>query len=263
MSLLVACGLTREAAIIKRAGFIPVVGGGNAAALENRLEDTITEYASEGWQFDAVLSCGVAGALDPTLRAGDVLVGDLHSASFPGEGRGPVGTSAVAGRSTSPQPPSLLDPGLRRGSALVEWLAQHLLDVHRGTVVGADSIIASAAAKAALYAETGAIAVDMESHVAARVAARHNLPFAILRTISDSADHALPPAALVGMNPDGSVALGAILKSLAREPQQLPALIRTGRDAGAAFRSLSRALGALEAVGIGRLDPRELGLDMR
>ena len=74
MTLLVACGLTREAAIIKGIGRIPVVGGGQAERLENRLEDTITEYASEGWAFQAILSCGVAGALDPGLRAGDVVM---------------------------------------------------------------------------------------------------------------------------------------------------------------------------------------------
>lgn len=117
-------------------------------------------------------------------------------------------------------------------------------------IVGADTIIASAAEKAALYAQTGAIAVDMESHIAARVAARHNLPFAILRTISDSADQALPPAALVGMRPDGGVALGAILASLARNPAQLPALIRTGRDASAAFGSLARAIDLLKALAL-------------
>lgn len=149
------------------------------------------------------------------------------------------------------------------GREFVRWLVHHLPEAHAGTIVGAATIIGSAAEKAALYAQTGAIAVDMESHIAARVAARHGLPFAILRTISDTADHALPPAALVGMNPDGSVALGAILKSLAKNPAQLPALLRTGRDAGAAFRALGRALGALEAVGIGRLDLREFGLDMR
>ena len=141
------------------------------------------------------------------------------------------------------------------GGALVEWLLQTLADAHRGTVVGADSIIGSVPEKTALYANTGAIAVDMESHIAARVAARHDLPFAIVRTISDSADRALPPAALVGMKPDGGVALGAILASLARNPAQLPALIRTGRDAGAAFKALARAMETLDAGGLARLDP--------
>ncbi|MGY2735219.1 phosphorylase family protein [Sphingomonas sp. UYP23] len=258
MSLLVACGLHREAAIVARPGVVVVAGGGDSARLERELEAAVAGAT-------AILSCGVAGALDPALRAGDVVVGPLHDSRHPG----PVP------RSTVPQdlPPEHArhggprdEPGVTErgaGCEFIGWLARHLPEAQAGTIIGADTIIASAAEKAALYAQTGAIAVDMESHIAARVAARHNLPFAILRTISDSADHALPPAALVGMSPDGSVALGAILKSLAKNPGQLPALLRTGRDAGAAFRSLGRALGALEAVGIGRLDLRELGLDMR
>ena len=237
MTILVACGLTREAAIIARPGLVVVAGGGDAARLERELE------AAAGG-VSAVLSCGVAGALDPALRAGDVVVGDLHISHRPGEGRGPVAASERIERCPSPQPPSRLGPGLRRGGGLVEWLAAALPNAHPGTVVGADQIIASATEKAALHAHTGAIAVDMESHIAARVAARHNLPFAILRTISDSADHALPPAALVGMKPDGGVALGAILASLARNPAQLPALIRTGREAASAKTTTSEGAAA-------------------
>ncbi len=258
MSLLVACGLHREAAIIARPGVVVVAGGGDSARLERELETAVAGAT-------AVLSCGVAGALYPALRAGDVVAGTLYHSRHPGPVPGSTVPQDLPSEHARPGGPRD-EPGVTgegAGRELMGWLAHHLPEAHSGTIVGADTIIASAAEKAALYAQTRAIAVDMESHIAARVAARHGLPFAILRTISDSADHALPPAALVGMNPDGSIALGAILRSLAREPQQLPALIRTGRDAGAAFRSLGRALGALEAVGIGRLDLRELGLDMR
>ena len=258
MSLLVACGLHREAAIIARPGVVVVAGGGDAARLERELEAAVAGAT-------AILSCGVAGALDPALRAGDVVVGTLNHSRHPGPVPGstvPQNLRPEHARHGGPRDePGVTEKGT--GRAFIGWLVRHLPEAHAGTIVGADTIIGSAAEKAALYAQTGAIAVDMESHIAARVAARHGLPFAILRTISDSADHALPPAALVGMNPDGSVALGAILKSLAKNPAQLPALLRTGRDAGAAFRNLGRALGALEAVGIGRLDLRELGLDMR
>ncbi len=41
--------------------------------------------------------------------------------------------------------------------------------------------------KAALHSETGAAAVDMESHIAAAYAAEAGLPFAALRVISDPA----------------------------------------------------------------------------
>ncbi len=229
VTVLVACGLRREARIIARPGWTVVAGGGDAARLERELEAAVGGAA-------AVLSCGVAGALDPGLRAGDVVVGHIRHAGFVPASTAPKGSPLLVAR---------WGPEQVRGDELADWLAHHLPHAHRGTVIGADTIVASAAEKAALHAATGAIAVDMESPVAARVAARHGLPFAILRTISDTAGHALPPAALVGMKRDGGVALGAILASLARDPRQLPALIRTGRDAGAAFAALRRALAAL------------------
>ena len=130
-------------------------------------------------------------------------------------------------------------------------------------IVGSDTIIATAAEKQALHTETGALAVDMESHIAACVAARHNLPFAIIRVISDSATEALPPAALVGMKPDGGMALGAVLAALARNPAQLPALIRTGIHAGRAFSELRRVGDVLGSLGVGLADDLQLPLDMR
>jgi hypothetical protein len=137
-----------------------------------------------------------------------------------------------------------------------------LLPAHIGTIIGQDIPAATLQQKRHLYATTGALAVDMESHVAARVAARHDLPFAAIRVISDDAERTLPPAALVGMRPDGGMALGAVLSSLGRNPAQLPALIRTGLDAERAFRALRRALRTLEAGGIGQLDLGEFRLDV-
>jgi adenosylhomocysteine nucleosidase len=243
VTLLVACGLHREAAIIARPGVVVVAGGGDSARLEHELEAAVGGAT-------AVLSCGVAGALYPALRAGDVVVGTLHHSRHPGPVPGstvPQNLPPEHARPGGPRDePGVTDSGA--GRELVRWLAHHLPEAHAGTIIGADTIIASAAEKAALYAQTRAIAVDMESHIAARVAARHGLPFAILRTISDSADHALPPAALVGMNPDGSIALGAILKSLALNPAQILALIHTGRGASRAFASLKRSCAAIAQV---------------
>jgi hypothetical protein len=87
---------------------------------------------------------------------------------------------------------------------------------------------------------SGAVAVDMESHVAARLAAHYGLPFAALRIIADPAERSLPAAALVGMRPDGSTDIAAVLRALGRRPSDLPALIRTALDARAAFAALHR-----------------------
>ena len=240
MTILVATGLHKEAGILRRPGIVVVAGGGDGARLERELEAAAKDAT-------AILSCGLAGALAPGLEAGDLVLGNL----FPGEGRSPVGG------------PAQLDTGLRRGSDLFEVLRQYLAGAHVGTITGSDKIVASAAQKQALYETTGALAVDMESHLAARVAVRHNLPFAIIRVISDSANEALPPAALVGMKPDGGMALGAVLASLARNPAQLPALIRTGIHAGRAFSALRRVGDVLGGLGVGLADDLQLPLDMR
>lgn len=225
MTILVATGLRKEAAILGGPGVTVVAGGGDGARLERELEAAVADATM-------VLSCGLAGALAPGLKAGDLVLGER----FPGESR---------------------------GTDVVEMLREQLAGAHIGSIIGSDTIVASVAEKQALYAETNALAVDMESHIAARVAARHGLPFAIVRAISDTADHTLPPAALVGMRPDGSMALGAVLASLARNPGQLPALIRTGSDAGRAFAALRRVRDVLGRLGVGLADDLQFPLDMR
>lgn len=211
MTLIIACGLKREARIFDRPGrdVLVVIGGGVAASLDRDLGDKAELFPG------IILSCGIAGALAPSLRPGDVVID---------------GDAVVA-----------------------EPLGQALPHAQRGGIVGNDAIVATAREKRLLSERTGALAVDMESHVAARVAVRKGLPYAALRVISDRAEDDLPPAALVGMRPDGGMALGAVLASLARAPRQLPPLIRTGRQADQAFRGLETAFEAIIRAGIDRL----------
>lgn len=216
MTLIIACGLKREARIFDRPGrdVFVVIGGGNAATLELDLDNEAEMFPG------IILSCGIAGALAPSLQPGDVVID---------------------------------------GDAMVaERLAEVVPHAHRGMIVGNDAIAATVTEKRLLRERTGALAVDMESHVAARVALRRDLPFAALRVISDRAEDDLPPAALVGMRPDGGMALGAVLASLARAPRQLPALIRTGRQADQAFRGLKSAFEAIIRARIDRLDMTSL-----
>jgi len=227
VTILIATGLRREARLMAGPGVAVIAGGGDAARLERELE-VLAVSAS------AILSSGLAGALDPELKVGDVVIGD----------EGP-------GVASSPS-----------GLALRHRLGRLVPEARAGLILGSDTPVAKSGEKAALHRDTGALAVDMESHVAARVAARHGLPFAVLRVISDTADATLPPAALAGMRPDGGIAIGAILASLARDPGQISALIRTARDAEKAFRALGRVHDTLRGFGIGRLDPGQLALDM-
>src|SRR5215831_994609 len=90
-------------------------------------------------------------------------------------------------------------------------------------------------------------AVHTESHVAARIAAAHRIPFAACRAVIDPADSVLPPAAMYGLRHDGTADVFAVLRSVVRQPSQLPALTRTALDArvaAAALRRGRRLLGA-------------------
>ncbi len=202
MTILAACGLKREARIIARAGFMVVAGGGDGATLERELEIRVATG-----EVTAILSIGLAGALDPALKVGDVVL----------------------------QP-----------SCAMKDVTAALLHARHGMVAGRGHAVASIREKQDLFT-TGAIAVDMETHIVTRVAGRHDLPFAAIRVISDDGETMLPPAALVGMRDDGGVAFGAVLASLARHPGQLRSLIRTARDAGRAFRTLRSTVDALPA----------------
>src|SRR5881397_3740231 len=90
--------------------------------------------------------------------------------------------------------------------------------VVRGGLAGVERVIAAQAGKAALRSETGAAAVDMESHIAAAYAAEAGLPFAALRVISDPATRALPVLATNAIKANGDIDLRKILSGVARNP---------------------------------------------
>ncbi len=112
--------------------------------------------------------------------------------------------------------------------------------VELATIAAVDRPLESLGEKHALYAKTGAVAADMESHIAARLAIEHGLPFVALRVVADPAARAVPPAALAGMRKDGRVDVGAVLVSLARQPGQLPAMIGLAADTRRAMSQLFR-----------------------
>lgn len=227
MKLLAATGLLREAKILAGAGVVVVAGGGRSEALERALAAAAGDCAG-------IVSIGLAGALAEGLAPGDWVVAD--AVLVDGE-------------------PAPVHPPWRAA------LAARLPAARTGRFLGSDTMMVRAADKRRAHAATGAIAVDMESHMAARIARRLGLPFAAARVISDAADRNLPAAVSVGVRPDGGMAVGAVLAGLLRDPRQFPALIRTGLEAGAAFRALADARRLL-GPGLGLLDLLERPLDV-
>jgi hypothetical protein len=94
--------------------------------------------------------------------------------------------------------------------------------------------------KRELHRTTGAAAVDMESHVVARLAAAHGLAFAAVRVIVDPANRAIPSAALLGMAPDGRADISAVLRNVMARPSQLSRLACIAVDAFAARAEMLR-----------------------
>jgi len=218
--ILAATGLQRERRIVAGPDVEAIAGGGDPV----RLEAVLDGHAGSA---SGIISIGIAGALAAGLPVGQWVVADAV---------------LVDGESLSTDP------------AWTNRLAARLPEAARGVLLGVNAMVAEATQKASLHSMTGAVAVDMESHIVARVARRHRLPFAAARVISDAAHHNLPPAVLVGMKSDGGMNLPAVLRSLLANPGQLPALIRTGLEAERGFRAL---LG-----GHRRLGPRLGGPDL-
>jgi adenosylhomocysteine nucleosidase len=204
-----------EPAILADGTLVIVSGVGLAAAAEGA-----HRLAAAG--AGALISWGMAGALDPTLAAGCLVLAR-----------------------------EVISPEGRVFHTAHEWrerLSGALPD-HRvcsGTLLTRREPLDSAQQKALAFRQTGALAVDMESAAVAEVAALARLPFLVVRAIVDTAADELPRAAVAAATIDlSTVRIARLLGALARRPTELPALLHlAGR-----YRAARRALSAVARSG--------------
>ena len=215
-TILCTTGLAAEAKIARRAGLAAVVGSGN-----HRRTVAVVEEAAA--QAECLISFGIAGALAPGLKPGDIIL----STEVIDDDRRWISSESLRAR-------------------VPELLAQ--TGAIEGPVLGAQTVIASETDKRRAWQETGAIAVDLESVVVARAAAALGIPFLVLRAIADPATRELPPAALVPLRADGKPMLGQVLGSVLRRPQQLPSLLAVAREARQALQALVGPARALHGI---------------
>jgi hopanoid-associated phosphorylase len=196
-------------------------GPGVSVLCNHSLELGKTLRAAIARGASGIISFGIAGGLAPHLAPGDWVVAS----------------------------------GVRNGNDVIAtdrpW-TQRLLEKLPGAVhaevAGASAVVVSALEKRDLHNETGAAAVDMESHIAAEIAAEHRIPFAACRVIIDPAHRTLPPAATLGLRLDGAPDVPAVFRSLRQKPSQFPDLIRIASDAYIARRALRSGR---EQLGVG------------
>jgi hopanoid-associated phosphorylase len=217
--MIVVVGMAFEARIASSLG-VPVVCGGDG----HNLAASLSRAMAVG--CGGLISFGVAGGLAPGLKPGTCVIGSgIHH-----------------------------DGDMRATDARWAQRLQRIIpDAVLGPIVGVREPVAHASEKVALHERTGALAVDMESHVVAQAAAQHDVPLAAIRVVVDPAERTIPRSALAGTKADGTIDALGIVKSLMRYPGDLIGLIQMSFDARAARATLIRG-SALIGPGLGLLE---------
>ncbi|MDY0882841.1 hypothetical protein ACFPL7_07765 [Dongia soli] len=212
----VVTGLQAEAKIVRGLPCLVVSGGGRADMTRRKI-DGLIEAGVQG-----LVSFGIAGAVDPAMKTGDVVV---SATVIDAEGRRYVG-----------------DP------AWLEKILSHLPGSHHGDLYGSDHMISTAADKAQILKQYACIAVDMESHHTARAATRHQLPFIVIRAIADTASEHLPEALAAGVDAEGKTRVWPIIAALLTGRLSIGAVLRAGRSSGRALASLRQSRPSLDRL---------------
>jgi hopanoid-associated phosphorylase len=215
-TVLCTSGLAAEARIARAAGLPVVIGAGGR-------ERTAALIESAARDANCLMSFGIAGALGPHLRPGDVV----------------ISTEVVAADHRW----AAAEPFQSRVADLARQIG-----AFEGAVFGASAILATAEEKRRAWRETGALAVDLESDIVARIASRAGIPFVVARTIADTAYRELPPAALIPLSGAGTPKLARVLASVLRRPRQITTLFALARETRMALAALAGPAHALRGL---------------
>jgi len=154
--------------------------------------------------YQLVLSCGFAGGLNPYLTVGTVVFSTDEDAGL---------TPAL----------------LAAGACPVRFHC-------------ADRVATTVEEKQALWKETGADAVEMESQIIRAICRAHEIPSATIRVISDAAHENLPLDFNVLMTAEQELNYGKLALALLGSPQKIPAILRLQRQTQFAARNLAKVL---------------------
>jgi adenosylhomocysteine nucleosidase len=169
----------------------------------------------------SLLSFGLAGALDPALHAGALL---LPAAVTDGSG---------ARHRTS-------DAWRERLAARAGGGAEH----HGGILLSVAQPLLTVSAKSEAWSRTQACAVDMESFAIGSVAVQMQVNFAVARVVVDTALDSLPRSITRATDPRGELHYPHLISGLLGSPADVFTLLRLARRYRKAMGSL-RQLGRL------------------
>ena len=134
---------------------------------------------------DRIINTGVAGSLDASIDIGDIVVSTdavQHDFDLTPMGYAPGELDGIG----SPSLPA--DADMRERAVNVVRQCAPEVHVFEGRVCTGDQFIASAEQKNAIIAEFGGLCCEMEGGAIAQICCQNEIPFVIIRAISDKAD---------------------------------------------------------------------------
>lgn len=151
------------------------VGKVNAAICNQILID---HYA-----VDQVIFTGVAGALDPSLNVGDLVVSvDCLQHDFDVTALGYTWGQIPGLGTTFDADPTLVELAIKAGERITDC------QTIKGRVLSGDTFVADRESVKKLHRELGGTCVEMEGAAVAQVCVMNKIPFVVIRSMSDKAD---------------------------------------------------------------------------
>ena len=188
---------------------VAVVEAGTGPARARRATLALLDAHRPAW----IISTGFAGALQPELKIGNIVVSN-EIVGLQGE-------------------PLKIDVGMNSDSTR---------GLHVGRTLTVDAMIQTVVEKQSLATQTGAIAVDMESLSVATVCRETKTRFMAVRAISDDMSADLPSEVLSLLGETGAVRFGAVIGSLWKRPSSIKDMWRMREHAMTAAEKLASFL---------------------
>lgn len=143
-----------------------------------------TQILIDQFGVQAVLFTGVAGALDPELNIGDIVIStecmqhdmDVRALGFP------RGVIPYEEKSVFTADSELVELAFKAGERMFPGR------VKQGRILSGDQFVASREIVSELYRDLGGACTEMEGAAVAQVCSMNTIPFVVIRSMSDKAD---------------------------------------------------------------------------
>ncbi len=173
--------------------------------------------------INALISWGVAGALDPTLESGDLIIAN----------------SIISGDKNNPTT-------AKWQKELLAFFSGKVQKALNADIYSSSEVCATIEDKKILFGKTNTIAVDMESAAITDTAMKNNLDFVVIRSIADKNDMPIPEAVLKYTDSLGNPIILKFIGSCLSKPGQIRELLILARCYKKAIKTLNNIAEALK-----------------